>query len=222
VFDTLGSMVALIQQETQQETRDLRERVTPVALAHQQTIAVAPGLADLFSEQALVRGRTLACTGTVATSTAVALVAAAVAQGAWLAVIDVPTLGLDAAREAGIALERVVAVNSGSAMRWPDVVAAAVDGFDLVLACVPPPPQLSAGSARKVATRIRQRGAVVVVVGDPGLLPCDGVIESTAVVWSGLGDGYGHLRQRTVELRASGRRLPGRRRCRLEVGEMIA
>ncbi len=211
---------------------DLRERVAPIVLAHELTMPVAADLAALFSERALVRGRTLACTGHAPTSTAMALVSAAVAAGAWLAVIDVPSFGLDAAREAGITLERVVAVSASrttgqpagrgtdrsvgdGAVGWADVLAAAVDGFEVVVARVPA--QLSASAARKLATRIRQRGAVVVLLGDVGAMSCDGVVESSAVSWAGLGDGFGHLRQRTVELSVSGRRVPGRRQCRVDL-----
>ena len=138
-----------------------------------------------------------------------------------MALIDVPTFGLDAAREAGVALERVVAISAsvsgqqGGAAEWADVLAAAIDGFEVVVARVPA--HLSASAARKVATRIRQRGAVVVLLGDVGAMSCDGVIESVAVSWVGLGQGFGHLRQRTVELAVSGRRLPGRRQCRVDL-----
>src|SRR3954469_18589608 len=89
----------------------LRERVQSNVLTHEQTVPVAAEFAPLFPERALVRGRTLACAGPAATSTAMAVVASAVAAGAWLAVVDVPTFGLDAASEMGIALERVVAVS---------------------------------------------------------------------------------------------------------------
>ncbi len=204
---------------------ELRERVAPTVLAHEQTLPVSAELAGLFAEQALVRGRTLACVGPAATSTAMTLVAAAVAGGAWLAVVDVPTFGLDAASEAGIALERVVAVSShdtgppgtaviaGVIVGWPDLMAAVVDGFEVVVANVPP--HLPAGALRKLTTRIRRRGAVVVLLGDVGAMACDGVIESTGIAWSGLGNGFGRLSRRTVDLQASGRRLPGRHQCRV-------
>ena len=208
----------------------LRERVQSNVLTHEQTVPVATGLASLFPERALVRGRTLACAGPAATSTGMAVVAAAVAGGAWLAVVDVPTFGLDAASEAGIALERVVAVSVTSAVAddpipsgtspssWVEVMAAVVDGFDIVLARVPA--DAAAGPLRRLATRIRQRGAVVILLGDAiaghdSAMPCDGVIESGGIVWSGLGAGFGVLRQRTVELHMSGRRVPGRRQCRV-------
>ena len=97
-------------------------------------------------------------------------------------------------------------------------MAAVVDGFDIVLARVPA--DAAAGPLRRLATRIRQRGAVVILLGDAiagydGAMPCDGVIESGGIVWTGLGAGFGTLRHRTVELQLSGRRVPGRRQCRV-------
>ena len=198
----------------------LTDRVAPLVLARERTMPVGEEFVELFGERGLVRGRTLACQGPAATSTALALVAPALAAGAWMAVIDLPTIGLDAASELGVPLERIVAVTTGgageaSARCWPDVVAAAADGFDVLLVRVPA--GLSAGAVRKLAVRLRQRDVITVVLGDPGAMTCDGVLHTDAPEWSGLGDGHGHLRQRRVIVEASGRRLPGRRRCQLAI-----
>ena len=198
--------------ELPSELSALAERVAPLALAGERTLPVAEAFAELFPERGLVRGRTLACSGQAATSLALALAAPAVAAGSWLATIDVPTIGLDAASEFGIALERVVAVRAEAA-RWPDVVAAAADGFDLLIARVPA--EVTPSAMRKVATRLRQRDVVMFVLGDPGALSCDGVLDADGGEWVGLGDGHGHLQHRRLIVEASGRRLHGRRRCRL-------
>jgi hypothetical protein len=194
----------------------LTERVAPLALAGDRTLPVAEAFAELFPERGLVRGRTLACSGHAATSLALALAAPAVMAGSWLATIDVPTIGLDAASEFGIALERVVAVRAG-ATRWPDAVAAAADGFDILIARVPV--DASPSTMRKVVTRLRQRDVVMLVLGDPGPLSCDGVLTADGAEWTGLGDGHGHLQHRRLVVEASGRRLHGRRRCRVALPE---
>ena len=199
----------------------LGDRVAPLVLAGERTIPVDETFGDLFAEGGLVRGRTIACSGSAATSTALALVAPAIRSGAWLALIDLPTVGLDAASELGVALERVVAIGTrppGTADdpgRWLDVVAAAADGFDILL--VRAPSGLSAGGVRKLAVRLRQRDVVTIVLGDPGSIACDGTLHTDVGEWSGLGEGYGHLRRRQVVLHASGRRLPGRRHCRFTI-----
>jgi hypothetical protein len=200
----------------------LGDRVAPVLLAHERTLPVAEELTDLFVEGGLVRGRILTCTGLAATSLALALVAPVVAAGSWLGIVDLPTIGLDAASEFGLPLERVVAVNgkqsdgdpdAGWAQRWPDVMAAVIDGFDVILARVPT--GVSPSSVRKVATRVQRRGAVVVLLGDPGPATCDGVLHTEPAGWTGVGDGHGYLQQRSVVVQASGRRMPGR--CRREM-----
>ena len=193
----------------------LTQRVAPVALARERTIPVSAELAGLFAEGGLVRGRTVGCQGPAATSTALALVAAAVTAGAWMAVVDLPTIGLDAASELGVPLERIVAVGTaGDPARWVDVVAAAADGFDVLLVRVPS--GLPAAAVRKLAVRLRQRDVVTIVLGDPGAMSCDGVLHTDAPQWSGLGDGHGHLRERRVVVQASGRRL-ARRSCQLAI-----
>lgn len=192
----------------------LTERVAPVVLARERTMPVGDELAGLFAEGGLVRGRTIACQGPAATSTALALVAAAVTAGSWMAVVDLPTIGLDAAGELGVPLERIVAIGTdGNPARWIDVMAAAADGFDVLLVRVPS--ELPTAAVRKLAVRLRQRDVVTVVLGDPGAMACDGVLHTDAPQWSGLGDGHGHLRERRVVVEASGRRLPGRRSCQL-------
>ncbi len=200
------------------ELAALAERVAPLAMARERTLPVAGEFVELFAERGLVRGRSFACSGPAATSLALALAAPAVASGSWLATIDVPTIGLDAASEFGVVLERVVAVCTGDlpdqqAARWPDVVAAAADGFDLLITRVPG--GVSPAAVRKVATRVRQRDVVMLVLGDPGALTCDGVLDASTIAWEGLGDGHGHLQHRQLVVEASGRRLHGRRRCRL-------
>lgn len=188
----------------------LGERVAPISMAGERVLPVSPDLCDLFVEGGLVRGRVLSCTGSGATSVALSTVAAAADAGAWVAMIDVPTVGLDAASELGVPLERVVAIDTGQeTSSWPDVVAAAADGFELLIVRVPA--DIHTSTLRKVSTRLQQRGVVMLVLGDPGPLVCDGVLEAARQTWSGIGSGWGHLAQRSVEVWSTGRRMPGRR-----------
>jgi hypothetical protein len=189
----------------------LGERVAPISFTRERTLPVSEDLSEFFPEGGLVRGRSVRCTGPSATSLALSLVAPAVAEGAWMALIDLPTIGLDAAGEYGIPLERIVRIDTvvdGEAHRWSDVVAAAADGFDVLLVRVPA--DVAPTVMRKVTTRVQQRGAVIVVLGDPGSLVCDAELSVEAAVWDGVIDGAGHLRQRMVTIRSGGRRMHGR------------
>ncbi len=193
----------------------LGDRVAPVSMALERTLPAPPEFADVFPEGGVVRGRVLSCVGSAASTVALRVAAAALGEGGWLAVVDVGELGLDAASELGVALERVVAIDSGidrdggEGEVWAEVVGAAADGFDVIMTRVPS--VVRASTVRKVATRLQQRGVVMVVVGHRGPLPCDGVIEARGQRWDGVGSGWGHLRRRVVEVCASGRRLPGGR-----------
>jgi len=197
----------------------LEERIAPVSAAGERTMAVPPALSDLFPEGGLVRGRALACRGAAATWVAMMLAAPSVAGGSWLGVIDVPELGLDAAAESGIPLERIVRIDTGGVPSvWAESVAAACDGFEILLTSLAAVRgRLAPATARKVLTRVRQRAAVLLVVGEHGSLECDGIIEGVDGSWSGLGAGHGHLRQRQLRIAASGRRIPGVRRCTVEL-----
>lgn len=196
---------------------ELGDRVAPGALAGERLLPVQPALHGVVPDGGLVRGRVLASTGSAATTLALSLVRDAVTTGGWMAIVDVPTVGADAANELGIPLERVVRVDarmddeSAHARRWAEVLAAAVDGFDVVVTTVPSAVRRRGGSAavRSLTARIQQRGAVVVVVGATGALPVD-VSYTTRGTWDGLGWGHGIARCRRLRVEAAGRRQPRR------------
>lgn len=137
-----------------------------------------------------------------------ALVAAASGGGAWCAVVGVPGIGAVAAAESGVALERLVMVpNPGP--DWPTVVAALIDGVDIVVVGAPAG-RVSASIASRLAARARQRGCVLVPYG-----PWDGAdvtLQVTQGSWEGLGDGHGRLRRRKVTVTARGRGAASRPR----------
>jgi len=192
---------------------DLAAAVAPTTLARQRTLPVVDALQPLLPEGGLARGRTVACRGVAATSLTLALSAAAADAGAWLAVVDVPWLGVEAAAELGVPLERLVRVEAADTLSWADLVAAVLDGFELVVTRVPR--RVGAGVLRRVQSRIQSREGVLLAVGDPGPLGADVVIEASTPVWEGVEQGAGHLRGRRVTVVSSGRRIPRPRRAEL-------
>jgi hypothetical protein len=141
------------------------------------------------------------------TSLLFALLAEASAAGSWSAVIGLPRLGLVAAAEAGVAMERFALVpNPGQ--DWPSVVAALLDGVDIVVAALPEP--VPAQVASRLTARARQRGAVLMPVGRwPG---ADITLEVTGAAWHGLGQGRGRLHRREMDVVAYGRGAAARPR----------
>lgn len=141
------------------------------------------------------------------TSLLFGLLAEASAAGSWCAVVGLPTLGLVAAAEAGVAIERLALVPHPGP-EWTGVVAALLDGVDIVVAATPGP--VPARAAERLAARARQRGVVLVPVGRwPG---ADLTLEVVDGAWHGLGDGWGRLRGREVEVVAYGRGAAARTR----------
>ena len=142
------------------------------------------------------------------TSLALALVAGPSAAGSWCAAVGVPSLGLVAAAEVGVVLERFPLVaRPGS--DWPAVTAALLDAVDVVLLC--PPPHVRAADARRLRARARERGAVLVTTGT-SIPDADVRLTMTRGEWEGLGPGHGRLQARRVEVVATGRGAAARER----------
>lgn len=184
------------------------------ATAHERTLPLTSALAPLLP--AVQRGSVVACEGPAAVSLALAVAAGPSAAGAWVGVAGLPSLGLDAAAEAGIDLARLVAVvepDRFDGLHWAELLAAMVDGFDVLL-LGPGLQRLSASTARRIVARLQSRGAVAVTVGAP-VFGADLRLRSTAVRWQGLGEGHGVARARAVGVELTGRRVPSTRRTDL-------
>lgn len=162
----------------------------------------------------LERGRVHGVTGDAAASLVYALVAAASAEGAWCAFVDMPHAGLRAAHEHGVALERVVCIDTDRSLSWGRVVGALTDGIDIIVAR---DPVCTAAEARKVASRVKAQGAVLIVQGavqdskgavkSAQSFPLDVLLTARTQSWS-----FGACAlERTVRVTAEGRRIPAAR-----------
>jgi hypothetical protein len=186
------------------------ERARPVALAGERLVPVLPVLQPLLPHGALQRGTTLAVSGNAACSLALATVAGASAAGSWVAMVGLPSLGLAAAAEMGVALERLLLVAQPPLREWGMVMATLIDGVDIVVVRLAS--SVRAGDARRLQARVRQRGSVLVVIGGGGPLEADVRWTTTVEGWVGLDDGAGHLQGRRVVVEAGGRRAAARAR----------
>jgi hypothetical protein len=136
-----------------------------------------------------------------ATSLLLALLAEASRSGSWCAVVGLPTLGVAAAAEAGIALDRFALVPTPGP-DWPTVVAALLDGFDIVVVRAPAG-AVAPTIASRLAARARQRGGVLVPYGSwPAV---DLTLDAVDPVWHGIEAGRGRLRGRQLTVTARGR-----------------
>jgi hypothetical protein len=181
-------------------------------------LPVAEPLAGLLPAGGLRRGSTVAVpTGPGATSLLLALLAEASAEGAWVGVIGRPGLGLVAAAEAGLRLERLALVpHPGSDLLA--VTTALLDGLDVVAVAGAQRAGVRAADRQRLAARARQRGAVLLSLGPwPG---ADVELSCADPQWQGLeagaAGGSGRLCARRVRVHLRGRGVaPGGRSARM-------
>ena len=161
-----------------------------------EVLPVRADLAPLFPWGGLRRGGTVGVRGS--RSLLVALLAGAVSDGGWAAVVGLPDLGVLAATETGVPADRLALVPRPG-MELVRVVAALLDGFTVVAVAA----DIRDADARRLSARARSRGAVLLALGSwPGV-----EVELTCARgrWRGSGRGDGALRERAVEVRARGR-----------------
>lgn len=161
------------------------------------SMAVPPALEPLLPD-GLRRGGTTVVAGS--TSLVLTLLARACAHGAWAAVVGVPDLGVLAAAQAGVDLDRLAMVPSPGPDA-PAVLAALLDGLDVVV--VGPGATLADADRRRLMARARDRGSVLLpTYAWPGagatLLVEDGG-------WAGVGVGDGWLRAHRLRVVRTGR-----------------
>ena len=183
--------------------------VTPLALAHEQTLPVLPVFEQLLPGGAIRRGSVVEVQGIGATSLALSLAAGPSAAGSWTAIVGMPSIGLMAAAEAGVVLNRVLVVSPPASGSWSAVVAALIGSVDVIM--VSGGKQAGSGDLRRITARLRERGSVMIRVGGPKkpsrstTIRADVELRVAACDWEGLGEGHGVLRHRHVKVDAGGR-----------------
>ncbi len=197
LFGTLPRMSSLAECFPALTTVAASERTLPV---HESLVGLLP---------ALQRGSTVACGGRARVSLALALAAAPSREGAWVGVAGLPELGIRAAADIGVALERLVMVAGDPS--WVDVLAAMIDGFDVVMVGQRVG-RLGGGAVRRLQARAQSRGVVMLTVGVPAF-GADLQLTADDDQWVGLGDGHGVASGRRVLVELSGRRMPRTRRA---------
>lgn len=219
-----------------------------VSLARERSLPVHPALAPLFGSPAdgvipgLIRGHTVACSGSAAMSCALALAVAPTQAGSWAGVVGIPHIGVAAAQHLGVVLERTMFIdvpfidvpgssgvraqhatassqqqvaNARTDLTRADItsaLSALVDGVDMVIMARRLVTSLPAVVIRRLQARAQSRGAVLLIVGDPGAVSVDLRLTTRSEHWHGIGIGHGHLQRRFVALELDGRRCGRPRR----------
>jgi hypothetical protein len=144
------------------------------------------------------------------TSLLLALLAQPSQSGSWCGVVGLPRLGVEAAEGLGVDLSRLVLVPDPGP-RWLAVTATIAEVLPVV--AVRPSGRAPDGEIARLAARLRDRGAVLLVQGP--WPQAEAMIEVAEPVWSGVGRGHGYLAARELTLTSSSRRWPRVRRARV-------
>lgn len=216
--------------ERRARVRQLAAGLAPVSLASQQRLPVVPALAQMLPAGGPSRGSTVSVGGRCGALSLAALLAVEASKaGSWVVAVGMAEFNWEAALALGVVAERSVVVRLTERSRVTEVMAALVDAADVVL--VGPEVVLAASAVRRLRARARERGSVLIrvqpqharrvaqgavarEVGRRGLTAAsddrwEGVelsLHARTLQWSGLGQGWGHLSGRLVEVVVGGRR----------------
>ncbi len=175
----------------------------------QHLVPAPPELAGLLPEGGLRPGSAYSVAGG---ALLLALLAEPSAAGSWCGVVGIPELSAEAARSAGVALDRLALVPHPGE-RWLSVVAALAEVLPVV--AVRPAARVRDADAARLAARLRERSTVLLVCGDwPRVEASVGLRRAR---WDGLGQGRGYLTGREVEVTVTTRHTPVPRAVRLRL-----
>ena len=175
-------------------------------------------LERLVPDGGLIRGSTITVGGVGATSLALQLSTAASQSGSWVVVVGLNDLAPAAVLEANLDAERVAFIDPGNSGRHVDVLAALIGAVDVIV--LDARLSLRPSDGRRLASRLRERGSILIVVSPGGAvnssLSADLSLTVSDAQWEGLGCGHGHLRSRRVRVGIDGRGRASRTaRCEL-------
>ena len=139
-----------------------------------------------------------------------ALLAAPSQAGSWCGVVGVPQFGAEAAESLGVDLSRLVLIPEPGS-RWLAVTATIAEVLPVVV--VRPGGRATDGDVSRLAARLRDRGAVLLVQGP--WAQAEAVIDVADPDWTGLGHGHGYLSGRELTVTVTSRRTPVPRRGRV-------
>lgn len=155
-----------------------------------QVVAVHPALTGLLPDGGLRPGCAYQVSGG---ALLFALLAEPSAAGAWCSVVGMPEFGAEAARSAGVALDRLALVPQPGE-RWLSVLAALAEVMGVV--AVRPPGQVGAADANRLSGRLRERNCVLLACGQ--WPRAEASLSLGRARWAGLGEGHGYLSGREV------------------------
>jgi recA bacterial DNA recombination protein len=191
-------------------------QTTPV-VAGEDLVPLLLPLQQALGVDGLRRGNTVLIggeEGSGATSLALALIAKATTDGMWCSIVGPPDLGVVAAVELGVDLERLVVVASPRT-RAATAIGALVEGCDVVLLRLPL--AMSRTEMLRLGARARQRRVLIVLLSDPRSRAVawpeapDITVQIRSSAFYGIESGSGRIAGRRVAIETMHRRSGGLR-----------
>ena len=199
-YSSMSPALLMPQHEpTRAEVEALRLRIRDMesATANPRVFPVHESLESLFPQGGLLAGAIYSVD--FSTSLLWSLVAEATQKGTWCAVVGMPDLGLAAAEELGVNVDRLVLVPSPGS-QWMAVLGALID---VVGVCALGPfPSPSERALSTLYGRLRERQSTVLV---RSAWPRAEATLSAEHRWEGLEAGRGLLRQHHLRITATPR-----------------
>ncbi|WP_291042490.1 hypothetical protein [Herbiconiux sp.] len=193
------------------EIRALRSRIQQMQATKldSRSVRTHPALESLLPGGSLKAGSAYSVERS--TALVMALMAGPSADGVWCGVVGMPDFGLEAAAGFGIDLDRLALVpHPGD--EWLTVTAAMADVVGVVVTV--PPKRVPDSAVARLQARIRQREALLIVLGE--WPQSEATLRITESRWTGIGSGHGYLAGRQAMVSATARGGLGRpRRARL-------
>lgn len=202
----VGSLASATRRERPALAPELIERLQPLNLSGQRVLPVPDALTSLFPWGGIQKGTSLAVGGSGAWSLAMAIMAKSLGSEGWLALVGAPDVGLVAAAEYGVRLDRVLVVETPPLHQWPTVVASLLEAVDVV--AIIPDGRVGPRDARRLQARTREQGSVLLHLDGATTWPTvvDLTLGVTSSQWDGLGWGHGCLQSRRATVVSTGRR----------------
>lgn len=173
-----------------------------------RTIPTHPALGDLLPEGGLREGAVYSVDRSALLL--LALLAPPSIAGAWCGVVGMPDLGLEAARDVGVELDRLVLIPRPGE-HWMTVTATLADLMGVV--ALRPPAQANESTLSRLSARLRQHGTTLLVQGP--WPHSEAMISVDSPRWHGIGDGHGRLGARDVTVTVTSRAWGRPRSARL-------
>jgi len=179
---------------------ELQERIRQMQATKLDTrlIPTHPAIAELLPGGGLKQGAVYSVESSA--MLIMTLLAGPSAAGSWCAVVGVPEFGVEAAQRFGIDLDRLVLVPQPGE-DWLAVIAAIADVMGVVV--TRPPKRATDSTIARLAARLRQRGATLIVLG--AWPQSEAMLSLSDSRWHGIGDGHGHLAAREVTVTVTSR-----------------